>query len=584
MTPAPTPAASSPSIDRPGSLLRVPRWWVVIAMALLVVKLVLVSHDEIEIRTADDSGYAVCASVMYWGAPFQPYSYARQPSYPLFIVLSQVLGVPMRLSIELVWFGASLAIGVALRRCGLSVLGSLSVYALTLFSPISFWMFNRLLPDGFYAACILALLAGLVAALMVPTRRSAWRWGGLAAFAAALGANTRQETPLIYGLLGVAGVLALFGAWRWFVPPGMVRMPWTRFATACLLPLLATLALTHAFSFANYQRVGMYVTYDLVAPGLKSLYRELLSIPPKTPRIDVPVPRDVREIAYAASPTFNSFKPFLDGDADPENAYKAACKRFAGVDDEFGAWTVWGLRRAAWRMSNYKWSSGGEMDAVFARAADELAQARRAGAIPHRRVLHEYLPPEYDQLWSRLPGSITLCWKHVSTITMARTPPDPQDPWYVSRIDAAAVRRWPTSQIGDAKPEPPTLWHQLPVVTTLDAIKAGFGRTGEWLTVAGAIAAGLLAVLAIPLLLRGRVRPAAHGVLIVSTLVLAAILSRMLLFAVLDVCGIFSQQRYMFVTGALLILAIPLAVEAVALVLRPSPSLGPSSQPRRRAA
>ena len=566
MTNQPAPA----SVDRAPALLRVPRWWIVASLALLVVKLVLVSHNEIEIRSADDSGYAVCASEMYWGAPYQPYSYSRQPGYPLFIVLAQVLGVPMRVLIELVWCGASAGFAIALRRAGFSAAGSFSVYALALFSPISFWMFNRLLPDGVYAACMLAMLGGVIGALLVPRPASAWRWGALGAAGAAVAANTRQETPLIFGILVVAGVLAVLFARRQRAQNPEGPKLWTRVGAAVLLPLVATLALTNAFCFVNKQRVGLYVTYDLVAPGVKALYRELISIPPQTPRIDLPVPRDVRDIAYANSPAFARLKPFLDGEADPQNPYKAACKQFSGVDGEFGAWTIWGLRRAAWQMNAYKWSSGAELDAFFAQAARELADARARGVIGHRRVLNEYLPPEYGELWSRLPTSIGRCWSQVSHISAPGFAPDQIDPQLVARINFSAVRRVPAAAVTDQVQTPmPTVWHGSPVAGVLAGAQRGIARVGEWVTVAGAIASGLLMVLAVPLLIRGKASLGAHALLVVSTLVLAAIVSRVLLFAVLDACGIFSQQRYMFIVGALLILTVPISIEALAHVLRP---------------
>lgn len=543
-----------------------PGWFWLFAIALLMAKLVLVSHDEIEIRTADDTGYAVCASAMYWGAPFQPYSYARQPAYPLLIVLVQALGVPMRLAIELLWFGACIALATSVRRCGLSVWAALGVHVLTFLTPLSLWLFNRLLPDAFFGVCMVSLIAGMSAGITAVSRRSAWAWGALAAVAAALGANTRQESPVIYGLIAVGFCVAMWGLWRawWGGPADRTRLLWTRTLAACVLPLAATLGLTHAFAYANQRTVGLHVTYDLVAPGLKTLYKALLSIPPSgEARLDVPVPREVRERAYAHSVTFKTLEPFLDGEADAENPYKAACKRFAGVDGEFGAWTVWGLRRAAWRSTNYKWENAGAMDAMFAKAAAEIRQAQDSGVLARRRVLSEFLPPEYGQLLRKLPASLRVCYTHSTSVSTRETDPDKQEDYYIARIDAAAVRRIPTAALTDHHAAPPPIWYSAEVVGALDRVKERVAAAGIWSVRVGMIGAVALSLLIPVLLFRARSRRAARGVIVLGVLVLAAIVSRFLLFGVLDACGVFSQPRYMFAASALMPVCLVLAIEGL---------------------
>lgn len=544
---------------------RLPAWWWIAVLALWLTRMALVSCDEIELRYSDDFGYAISASQFYFGAPYQQYSYARQPVYPLFISLSQATGVPARLMIEFVWLAASLCVSSAVRFAGLSVLSSLVTLALAMFTPMSFWLFNRMLPDGLYGACVLVLVSGLACVVLAECRKNAWVWGVLAGGGGALAVNTRQETPLVYGLVALCAVLVLMLSWR-AVPwrGGLVR---TRLLAGVLTPVLMIIGLTHALSAANWMAIGLYAPYDLSPPGYRSLYKELLAIPVPSPRIDLPVPRAARDIAYTHSPTFRALQDQLDGNADPTNPYRAACKSVTGVDGEFGAWTIWGLRRAAWRSNNYAWKSAGELDAMYAKAANELRAAARAGKYDRQRVLHEYLPPQLDQLFERLPASIGFCLQVIEQPVPTPTPPDKLTAAHEAMFNAVAARRSGNSLIKDFKHRARSGETGTPRYRRLHKAQRELIHLMQaYVLPVSYAAACVLCVLSFSLLGRLAENKRARAVLVIGSLVLAAIVSRALLFAVLDANGVYNQSRYMFITSVLLTLTIPLAIEGLVAV------------------
>lgn len=549
----------------PASSLSLPRtWWIAFA-ALVVIKLILVSHDEIELRAADDFGNALIASKWYWGNPYQTYTYTRQPGYPLFLALASLFGTPQRLWMEGWWMTGVGIMAVGLRRLGLRPLMILVAATLLLFHPTSLWLFNRLLPDGLFTLCSLLMLVGLSIAATTVRSGSMWRWGILACFAAAVAANTRQESPLVLGLMIVSGAVVLAAAWlrRNSLVSGPTFL--ARIIAACLLPLVVTLAATETIKQINRRTIGIAVTYDLAAPGLKSLYAALISIPPANSRLDLPMPRDVRDRAYAASSTMRRLEPFLDG-AERDASYTNACKSLTGIDGEYGAWMVWALRSAAFRMGKYQWTSAAEMDDVFAKAADELREAQSAGTLPRRWVPHEYLPPEWALMRAHLPDSLAKCYRVASAFHLSNDPPENLAPWYLDRVNGVALRRVPLDDLS-TRTDLPASWHQPRIHAGLRDLQERIAGLGAWLTYAGLSAFAVAGVMA--LFPRSRMP---GGLRMLVLLVAALIVSRVLLFALLDANGIPVQERYMFPAHAALLLLIPTAIGSLITLLAPQVS------------
>ena len=66
-------------------------------------------------------------------------------------------------------------------------------------------------------------------------------------------------------------------------------------------------------SAKNARHCGVFATTAVTAPGYLAANRALTSIEQAAPRRFVPVPAEVRERAYAASPAFRELRPTLEG-------------------------------------------------------------------------------------------------------------------------------------------------------------------------------------------------------------------------------------------------------------------------------
>jgi len=413
--------------------------------ATIALKFVLVSHHEIAVKGNDDAGFAAAGAAGYWGAAYGPYTHVRQPVYPLFLHATSSIGMPARLAIEGVWCLACAVMMLGLRAAGLKPWPATAVAAATAIHPWTLSWFDRLAQDGLYAALALMFAVSIGAAVGGSARRwRALRWGTLAAASGALAANTRPEGVLLHIVVAAAVVWVVV---RWRMGGMDSRQFRRRFVAAVVLPLAAMQGLSWALALKNENRIGIAATSDIAMPGLVRLYDALLAIPPPDgvrqhdPRL--PIASDVRKLAYAASPTFAGMREWLDG-TRPRPAPPRECRRQTGARGEYGAWTVWAVRAAAWerrRAEGGAWNSAGELDAFFGRAADELRAAMREGRLASRSVPVSFVPPEWVRIARALPGSVLSVVSRLALVPVERA----RSPRHLSRLrplfNSVAVRR-----------------------------------------------------------------------------------------------------------------------------------------------
>ena len=549
-----TKVSQPPAPFLPATSRGVPQWCWVVALALVLLKLVLVSHEEIVAFTDDDYGYAHSAFYWYWKVPYGTFSFSRQPVYPLFLAASDVFGIPARLWIELTWAGAAGIMLVALRRLGLTLVAALAAFVLVLFHPWTVMLFSRFLCDSLYGALLLPFLCALAVGITRTNLASALRWGSVAAVSGALAANTRVESILILGAVAVAGacVLGLYLARE-----ADRRLSLRRGACVVLLPLVAIFGLTHAFKAANLAHIGSYVTSDLDMPGFKMLYGALLAIRPAHPDVRLSAPRDAREWAYARSPAFAQLRPFLESDP-AVLGYTAQTEAATGVKGEYGAWTVWGLRVAAWHL--HPWQSARELDAFYAKAGDEILAALKAEPGAARWTPVTFVPPDWGQMFRELPASGGRCWRMLLFWDYWRHPDSKLDEAGTARFDAVGNRRLPLVLLNNEKPVEGAVWASAKNAARLDRYKRSLFNLLKPVTIAAVVllvAGTLVGVLGA----RRRVFPASWYVL--SALLISAALGRFAIVALLDVTGIPVLMRYLFPLAAPIMILGVLNAEAL---------------------
>lgn len=524
---------------------RVPRWaWLLLAAAFIL-KLVLVSHDEVLSYGTDTGQYVRAAASWYWGQPFGVRTYVRLPVYPLFLASCSALGVPARLAIECVWGMACVGVLVAIRRCGLPAVGGVIAALLAMFHPWTITVFFRLFADTLYAPVFVLFVCATLIAVLARTGRGMWRWGAVAAIACGLAANTRPESVVLVPVLLAGGIGVLIRARAERAP---LRQTFARLGASVLLPLVVWQALTQAICYANLSTIGVYATCDMTTAGFRSLYDALLAIPPEHSNPRLPIQHDVRARAYAASPTFAMLRQGLE---DP------AVNRIAAVETgvltqqvgDRGADASWAIRDAAWIMRQ-DWTSAGELDAFYAQATAELRAAMTRGELGRRAVPLSFIPPEWGAILTvELPRAVG---RVANELLRPRSGPAPTDARTPTRpvFDAVAVRRNAPGEIRLGNADAQVGWYAPRVSRALDRWKSRLDHVYRAVSIVSLtlLAAGF--VLAPFALRRGWIT---WRWFVASGILWAGCLSRLGLVTLLDTTGVPLQVRYML--GAVGLLA-----------------------------
>jgi len=361
-----------------------PRGWLLAAVLLTACKLWLTSGQTIfAIGPAfhDDRLFANLAAHLIngdWLGPYNHYTLAKGPMLPLFIAGAFWIGLPLMLAQQLFYAAACAAVTRSLAPWLSRPAWQFGLYTLLLWNPMSFDAGNlsRLMRQNVYTPLALLTIAGLI--VLFHRRRECWRRqiGPAAGTGLSLGCFwlTREESVWLLpavGLLLVAPALALGRELRSLWRP--VATAWGTLLLAACLPLASV-------ATQNLRHYSWFGTVEFQASAFKDAYGALtrLQVGPVLPQ--VPVTREMREAAYAASPAFARLRPYLEG---PVGDHWSEKNLFPAADRQMrGGWFVWALRDAVAAAGLAP--DAGTALRFYRQVADEVNAACDRGLVPAR--------------------------------------------------------------------------------------------------------------------------------------------------------------------------------------------------------
>ena len=321
-----------------------------------------------------------------WLGPYDQFTLAKGPLFPLFIAAIFWIGLPLIFAQQLFYAGACTVLTVAMRpwlrhsafRCGF--------YLLLLLNPISYDAANltRLMRQNLYTPLALLTITGLV--ILFTRRRETVRRMLFPAALAGLSFGgfwlTREESVWLLpavGLLflGIWGSLGqeVFQRWRSLISGTAI------FVFAAALPIIT-------ISTLNWQHYGWFGTVEFRDANFKNAYGALTR-PQVGPTLEqVPVTREMREATYKVSPTFAKLQPYLEG---PVGEHWADNTRFATADRQIrGGWFMWALRDAV--VAADLAPDAKAVSLFYRQVAQEVNQACDQGRLSSRTARSGFLP------------------------------------------------------------------------------------------------------------------------------------------------------------------------------------------------
>jgi len=375
------------------------RVWIFGCLGLVLIKLWLLSPQEIIARTAphDDTlfvGLALSILEGEWLGAYDQFTLMKGSGYPLFIALSNVIGLPLILAQELLYLGACLTFAWGLRLLGAPALVSCLGFGILAFNPFTYNFFPNVYPFrfGIYPAVSLMLFA-VAQIILVRASRRERHWVATVVFGLLLGwfSNIRGEAIWLLPSLGIFLLAYLYLKHRSADYPGQAQI-WFSATRLIILTIAGFFAVNVSIAVKNYHTYGVYMTNEMTSPAFKSAYGALLRI--RTVRWErfIPVNREARDIAYGISPSFGRLEHYFE--------YGRGTKSWmVGMSDYPAAYFPWAFRDALFSIGYFR--DAPTTHEFLETIGFEIDQACESGRIDCR-PRYTNLAPAWHSEWNRL--------------------------------------------------------------------------------------------------------------------------------------------------------------------------------------
>lgn len=311
-------------------LLAVLKMWLVWAFSL-----------TIHITEVDDDLFVAKAWEIAhgrWLGTYDAFALSKGPGYPLWIVATHALGLPLLLAQQALYVVASAFAAYALWVAFRNRLIAMATFALIVFSPMSFDsnVMQRPVRDGFYATLVLFLISFTI--LLWYARTSSVRRVAILSslYGCVFGmlAITREET-IVLAPLAIMPLICAFAALTRGGGPRVARLvaSLSGYAVAATIVIVVVLTNYRVYRFAGIVEMN-------TGPYANAL-SAITSIEQKSYRPDIPVNRDARRRLYGVSPTFARLRPYFEGEVG-RNQTRTSCRLFHHIcNDIGGGWFGW---------------------------------------------------------------------------------------------------------------------------------------------------------------------------------------------------------------------------------------------------
>lgn len=358
-----------------------------------------------------------------WLGSYSHFTLVKGPMYSLFVAGVFLLGIPLFTAQHLLYTLACVAVVRALRPLGINRWLLLLVFTVLLFNPVTYdaGAHTRVLRQQILPALALLITAGGIG---LYTRRE-WPLRRLLPWALVAGVSlpafwlTREDGVWILPCVGVLWASIGFMVWR-------ARFEdWIQRLVIVMLPFVFWLGGIGTVSWLNYTYYGVFTTCEFQHPAFKAAYGSLVRITPQRWIPYNPIPKEVRERAYAVSPSFAELKPYLEGSIG--ESWASAASSFSGIpakERELShGFFMWALRDAVCAAGHTQ--SSGDAMAFYTKMAREINDACDRGLIIAGPRRSGFLPPWRNEFTSRLPDALSHAMVYFISFEQLTTIPSP---------------------------------------------------------------------------------------------------------------------------------------------------------------
>lgn len=323
----------------------------------------------------------------HWLGPYDNLVLAKGMFFPLFIAVSEIAGIPLPISEQILYLTVAVFAFAVLRRLTGNQAVSLVVFGFLALNPV-FWndSLSRVIREGVYISLSLALflLTFVILNFTISRQLTKIALTTLAGCFAAAYWLTREEGLWLLPSLGMMTVLSLFSHLKHNRTSGQ---PWSNIqsfvrTTSPMLVSSGVIAvlLVSGVATVNFFRYGVFADVEFRASGFLSAYGALSRLKSSHPQRFVVFPKEVRQQAYALSPAAAELESYFEG-AGGEAWRRIGCQsvRITPCQEILSGWFVWALRDAVSSAGHY--STADRAEAFYYRLAKEINDGCDAGKV-----------------------------------------------------------------------------------------------------------------------------------------------------------------------------------------------------------
>lgn len=522
--------------------------------------------------------HAIQIGIGDWLGPYNNLTHAKGIVYSLFLALNHGIGLPLKFSEQAFYLAAALYFAVMVGRIYRSRWAAIMTFVILAFFPVV-WQSGaggRVVREGIYVSLSLLLLTlGLrcwalpasAQAFGTPAEHLRQKWPALLALGLVAGLFwlTREE-----GVWLLPAMLVFLAYWLWQQRKSLRHLrPLFLFM---LLPVAAATLVVGAVNTTNYAYYGVFRNNDFRSGDFQEGYAALTRIRHDAWRPYVLFPADARKRAYAMSAAARELQPYLEGPGG-EFWRKAGCEQTHTdpCPEILSGWFMWAFRDAVAHAGHYRDARSART--FYRRLAAEIdagCQRQPGECGPRRKTL---VPPWKDRYALDTLKAAQAVFRTLSTL--GGVPPDIGQsggtPLQVEIFDA--VTNGPLAPT--ASDAPMRLPNGTPLISPRDHVRYALAH---WLTQveSAGLAVGLplaLLVWALWLLSAVFLRRRLEITLVLTTALVAAVATRVMLLAFLDATSIPSNYMLYLMPVAPMALALPPVVFwGLLRFVRPQPS------------
>ena len=280
-----------------------------------------------------------------WLPDYNQYVLAKGSGFPIFLAINAITGLPITLSLALVFVASVLTLSGTLNRIGFPPVWSFIVFALII-ANLSL-IPTRIIRDNLYTSLTIFAVVLALELFVVPkdTRRPLFVVFGLGIMFGSF-FLTREE------FVWVAPFLAfLFGFFVWSNRRALNKLtlwkPTFIALVGFLIPVLGV-------STLNYSHYGVFQSNDFTQGSFPSTLGKLQDVQSRGDLIPyVPVAKDIRAQVYAVSPRFAELEQSLE--AELLWWTEIGCQTYPDTCGDYaGGWFAWALRDAVAQRGYYE--------------------------------------------------------------------------------------------------------------------------------------------------------------------------------------------------------------------------------------